>query len=183
MTATDVDEAPDVRESPRDDDLDHHTEERADWTEQPKIAHFVVEEDTGDTDDEEPLFAFTLGRPDEPVEGARILYAQRPKTAIVMDWAMLDPDEQDPRVIIPLVRQFIDTVLVAESREYVWGRLRDPDDRWDIDLLVPLINRLKARWYGRPPGRATGSSGSPGTRGPRSTGRKRSKGNKTRRKG
>lgn len=168
-----------MTEAMTDDDIE--TDELED--EQPRVPHFIVEDDEDATDEEaeDGRFPFTLGRKDEPVEGARVLYARRPKTSILMQFGQVDPKTTDFVEITRVINLFLDSVLEKPSREYVRGRLNDPDDTWDVDILIPVINRLKATWYGRPTGRATGSSGSPNSRGNRSTGRSRSRG-KTRRR-
>lgn len=173
--ALDDDEAETAREY--DDDTD---DEAAD---EERVPHFRVDAEDEDTPTLDPdEFPFTLGRAGEPVEGAKVLIARRPKAAVLMRLASVDPHTKDLSTMVRVIDTFLDHVLDKESREYVRGRFDDPDDDWDVDLLVPVINACKARWYGRPTGRATGSSGSPNSRGKRSTARSSSRARRTRRR-
>ena len=143
--------------------LDTHGGEQITFTGEPQqVPHFVVDDDEGDDPDEPGIFTFTLGRKGDAPEDARLLYAHRPKTAILMQFATIDPKSQDIGLLVNMTNLFLDSVLDRASRDYVRSRLLDPDDNWDIDMLVPVIHRLKGRWYGRPTGPATGASGSPG---------------------
>lgn len=146
------------------------------------VPHFVADGDE-DEDTDPDVFQFTLGRRDEPTQGAKVLTGRRPKSWVLMQLAIVDPNTKDMGTIANVLNTFLDHVLDQESRDYVRSRFLDPDDDWDVDMLLPVINACKSRWYGgRPTGRATGSSGSPGSHGPRSTGRSPSKGRKKRKR-
>lgn len=146
------------------------------------VPHFVADDEDEDTDPRD-LFHFTLGRKDEPTKGAKLLTGRRPKSWVLMQLAIVDPNTKDMGTIANVLNTFLDHVLDQESRDYVRSRFLDPDDDWDVDMLLPVINACKARWYGgRPTGRATGSSGSPGSHGTRSTGRSPSRGRKKRKR-
>lgn len=145
------------------------------------VPHFVADGDEDDEGYDPDLFQFTLGRRTEPTKGARVLTGRRPKAAVLMQLAIVDPNTKDLGTIAHVINTFLDHVLDKPSRDFVRSRFLDPDDDWDVDMLVPVIQACKARWYGgRPTGRATGSSGSPGSRGSRSKGRSPSKGRKKR---
>jgi len=160
---------------PEPEDADYDDEDVDDEDSSPRIAHFRVDPEEEATLEGPDSFQFTLGREHDPVEGAKVLTARRPKTAVLMRLAVVDPNSKDIATIVRVVDTFLDNVLDRESRDYIRGRFDDPDDDWDFDLVIPVINACKARWYGgRPTGRATGSSGSPSSRGKRSTGRSRS---------
>lgn len=148
-----------------------------------RVLHYTVdpqESATGDkVAEDDGSFYFTLARPNNDdasspeyiaPEKRQVLHARRPKTAVLMNIATLDPDNVPLEQMLLVVNQFIDFALDKPSREYLRGRLNDPDCDWDVDMLVPFINHGKARWFRRPPGRATGSSGSPGSPGIPSTG-------------
>lgn len=177
-------DADDELDDEQGDDGDDYDDEAGELDERPDdshevdgehVPHFVADDEDEDEPDPD-LFQFTLGRKDEPVAGAKVLTGRRPKAWVLMQLAIVDPKTKDLSVIAGVINTFLDNVLDQPSRDYVRSRLLDPDDLWDVDMLVPVIQACKARWYGgRPTGRATGSSGSPGNRGRRSTGRVRSR--------
>lgn len=148
-----------------------------------RVLHYTVDpnEDAAGEKiaEDDGSFYFTLARPNnddasDPAyiapENRRVLHARRPKTAVLMNIATLDPDKMDLPTILRVTDQFITYALDKPSREYLRAQLDDPDCDWDVDMLVPFINHAKARWFRRPPGGATGSSGSPTTPGKPSTG-------------
>jgi hypothetical protein len=146
-----------------------------------RVLHYTVdpnEDAAGEpTEVDDGSFYFTLARPNnddasDPAyiapEDRHVLHARRPKTAVLMNMATLDPDKMSLPDMLRITDQFITFALDKPSREYLRAQLDDPDSDWDVDMLVPFINHGKARWLRRPTGRATGSSGSPGSPGTRS---------------
>lgn len=109
---------------------------------------------------------FTLG--DDPF----IFTAIRPKSAILIQLSSID--EGDPMQLARAASQFINAVFDKESKDYLWGRLLDPEDDWDYDVLIPVIDTLKERWFKRPPGSRPGSAKQRRRSGPSSTARSRS---------
>lgn len=101
------------------------------------------------------------------------LYARRPKTNAFL--ALADfADSDDAYVQIRGVRTFMEECLIPESRGVIQERLDDPDDEFDLDDIVPIINWLIEEMSARPTGRPTASSGRPKRTGNRSTARSRS---------
>lgn len=102
------------------------------------------------------------------------LSARRPKTAAFL--ALADTqDSQNPIDQVRAVKVFMDECLVPDSRDHIQDRLDDPDDEFDLDDIVPIINWLieELSTTSRPTGRPTASSGRPKRTGSRSTARSR----------
>jgi len=108
------------------------------------------------------------------------LTAQQPKALAFLDLADLaDLDLEDPANtprVLRATESFLNDCLDGNSRSYIQGRLYDPDDDFDVDDLVPILQWLAEEFTGktRP---TTPSSGSQATRartGRGSTGRARS---------
>lgn len=96
----------------------------------------------------------------------RILVSYRPKYGSVMALLRL-AESKDPAEQFKLVDVFMDVALDADSADYLRDRFEDPEDEWDYDVLVPVIQRLTGVWF---PKSQRGSS--PGGRAtPRRTGR------------
>lgn len=104
----------------------------------------------------------------------RILYSRRPKYAIIMRLLRIT-ESKDPTVQYTLVDEFLEAALDTGSRDYLRDRFEDPDDEWDYEVLIPVIEQLGGRWFpGVPPGRSGGSGRTQNRSGRRSTVRARS---------
>ena len=131
--------------------------------------------------------AFTLGRP-EPAGGWReseedtkaraereshVFLMHMPKLSIIIRLAR-DADVDDTMSMMGVFDDFIDSALDREDRQYLRAQLQDPDSDWDYDLLLPISDIARERWYPtRPTGRSSGSAGPQRRSGKRSTVRSR----------
>lgn len=115
------------------------------------------------------LTPFRVG--DDPT----ILVARLPKSAVLINMVKA-ADDPDPLKQAMVVEDFMDGALLPDSAAYLRRRFTDPDDDWDYDVLIPIINQLKERWGLGPTGSRTGSAKPPARRGGRSTGSSRSRG-------
>jgi hypothetical protein len=109
---------------------------------------------------------------DFALDGAT-LQAMRPKTVAFISLAETQDDETGWRQM-QAVRDFMDECLLPDSRELIADRLEDPDDRFDVTDLVPIVNWLMGEFTTRPTGRPSGSSARPKRTGRPSTARSRS---------
>lgn len=98
------------------------------------------------------------------------LYARRPKTNAFLALAEYQNND-DPYAQIRGVRTFMEECLIPDSRGIIQERLDDPDDDFDLDDIIPIINWLIEELSTRPTGRPTASSGRPRRTGNRSTAR------------
>lgn len=124
---------------------------------------------------------FTIG--DDPT----ILYALRPKKQYLLNFAVivgaLDEKDATPETLargMAMLGDFLDRILLPESRDYLTARFDDPEDPWDIDVLTPTVQGLVGLWFARPTGSRAGSSGTRRNASKRSTARLRSQGASTR---
>lgn len=99
-----------------------------------------------------------------------LLTAYKPKAAILLPIAsLLNNAKHDELAEAQAIDMFLDMVLAAESRDYIKGRLNDPEDDLDVDDLTPIIEWLQGQWSERPTGSRAGSSPRSRTNGKRST--------------
>lgn len=138
---------------------------------------------TTKTDEEQAeqsdTFPFTLGRDtdDSPAgqpADPRVFTARRPKMATMLRLGrMSDGIDLETATLGSMVGVFddlLDAILAKDDREYVRGRMDDPDSDWDLDMLVPLLEVVREKWWPeRPTGRSAASGGPQRKRGKRST--------------
>lgn len=117
--------------------------------------------------DERPTESFEL-------DGAT-LTARKPKTYAYL--GLVDANEGDGTAAAQGALAFMNDSLVAESREHLAKRLKDPDDDFDVEQLVEILNWIVDVFTEeeRPTGRSSGSSGPRKRTGSPSTARSRSK--------
>lgn len=99
------------------------------------------------------------------------LTARRPKAATILDLAATTTGSDVERVTATMA--MVEDSLVPDSRDYIMGRLRDPDDEMDIEDLVPVIEWLVAEFTSRPTPPPPASAGRRSSTGKPSTGRAR----------
>lgn len=128
--------------------------------------HFDLPEPEPEPQDSDRIVPFTLG------DDTYVFTARRPKAAVLVPLVRRAESEDETQMAL-LCEDFIDAVLVPESRTYLRKRLQDPDSTWDYDVLVPVIEALTAQWFQRPTRRSSGSARRPSSRGKRSTAKRR----------
>ena len=115
-------------------------------------------------------FPFTLGRdtdgtPGHPDPDPRVFTARKPKMATMLKLGrMVEGVELESAVLRDMVGVFDDllkAICGPDDRAYIDGKMADPESDWDLDMLVPLLEVVKDKWW---PSRPTGRSG--GSRGP-----------------
>jgi len=74
-----------------------------------------------------------------------------------------------------IIDGFMDTCFEPETTDRLRERLEDPDDNFDIDTLMEVMQALERAWGRRPTGRSGGSSQRRPRSGRTSTARARSK--------
>lgn len=108
-----------------------------------------------------------------------ILFAIQPKAAILLNLAkqVNVENEEDPANIRAL-DEFVDICMEEATAVRLRERMADPEDGFDLDTLVQIMQALQGVWADRPTGRPNDSSGRQPTRRPgaRSTGNARSVG-------
>lgn len=89
-----------------------------------------------------------------------LLYAIKPKTASLVKLmkSVNTENEDDPRNVDAL-DEFIDLCMEPASAKIIRDRMDDPDDGFDLDTLVEIMEALQAAWTDRPTGPSSGSSG------------------------
>lgn len=131
-------------------------------------------------------FPFTLGRdtdgtPEGQPPDPRVFTARKPKMSTMLrlgrEVGGVDLEQATLGSMVGVFDDLIDAVLDADDRKYVRDKMDDPDSNWDLDMLVPLLQTVREKWWPeRPTGRSGGSSGPQRKRGKRSTVRSPSKG-------
>lgn len=130
---------------------------------------------------------FTLGRP-EPAGGwqeddvdaearkareSHVFLMHMPKLSIIVRLAR-EADPSDSMGMMGVFDDFIDSALDRDDRRFLRSQLKDPDSDWDYDLLLPVSDIARERWYpNRPTGRSSGSAGPQRSGGKRSTVKRR----------
>lgn len=102
-----------------------------------------------------------------------LLYAKRPKYAALLDLA--DVADRTPVEQVTAALDFVDQCLVADSRDYLNDRLRDPDDSLELTDLSELLQWITEEFTARPTMPPTPSRPPSRATGKRSTGRARPK--------
>lgn len=102
------------------------------------------------------------------------LTAYRPKSYALIEMAGAT-DSDDTIVQVRAIVNFMNETLDTDSREYIQRRLRDPDDPFDLEDLVPISQYLTERFSRRPTTRPKASAARPRKTGSASTGRARSR--------
>lgn len=145
-------------------------------TEPLKLVTTRTDEETNEAVDG---FPFTLGRDtDDTPQGKpsdpRVFQARRPKMATMIRLGRQVGDvELETLTLGSMVGVFddlMDAILDEDDRTYIRAKMDDPDSDWDLDLLVPLLQVVRDRWWPeRPTGRSAESRGPQRKRGKRST--------------
>lgn len=116
---------------------------------------------------------------DRPVETFELdgttLSARKPKTFAYL--GLIAANDGEGAAAAQGALTFMEESLIPESREHLLKRLKDPDDDFDIDDLVEILNWVVDVFTEdeRPTGRSSGSSGPRKRTGSPSTARSRSK--------
>lgn len=100
------------------------------------------------------------------LDGAE-LTARRPKSMALLELASLDKDS-GPVAQVQAAKNFIDDCLTPPSRDYINGRLYDPEDEFEFDDLTPILEWVVEE-FTRPPAPPAPPNGSSATH--RRTGR------------
>jgi hypothetical protein len=103
-----------------------------------------------------------------------LLTARRPKTATFLALAEFS-DGGNGWDQMHAVRTFMEESLEPESRTHVQDRLADPDDEFDLEDIVPIVNWMVTEFSTRPTSRPSGSPPPRKRTGKASTARSRSK--------
>lgn|SRR5262245_2411144 len=99
---------------------------------------------------------------------AMLLVAIQPKSALLLPLAKMAGGDDD-LANAQVIEAFLDLVMEPESREYLQGRLMDPEDNLDVEDLTPIIQWLQETWTERPTGPRRGSGPQRRRTGQRST--------------
>lgn len=107
-----------------------------------------------------------------------LYYAKRPKGGQLMALArgMQDADNMTEIEQVQILDSFLDLCLDADTAAALRDRMEDPEDNFDVDDLIPLIDALQAVWGKGPAARPRSSSSRRRTTGRASTARARSTG-------
>lgn len=112
-----------------------------------------------------------------------MLWAERPKMATLLQLTGSIQQILDPTANLNIqlgaaaaIQDFVNVCFDGPTRVYLQERFDDPDDQLDITDLMPVVQHFVGRWYGRPTGSLSGSSGGRPKSGKRSTARRRSQG-------
>ena len=100
------------------------------------------------------------------------LTAYRPKSYALVE--LTEAAEGDTITQVKAIVAFMNETLDTKSRTYIQGRLRDPEDAFDLEDLVPISQFLTERFGRRPTTRSKASAARPRKTGSASTGRARS---------
>lgn len=153
----------------------------------PQVISVRPERDEELTAEAADVVLFDLGRPAPPggwredAETAKaraereshVFTMHRPKLSIIVRLAR-DANPEDAMSMMGVFDDFIDSALPRPDRTYLREQLADPDSDWDYDLLLPVFDIARDRWYpDRPTGRSSGSAGPQRRSGKRSTVRSR----------
>jgi len=84
------------------------------------------------------------------LDGIR-LFARKPKSVSFI--GLTDTMEMDGVDAIKGTLRFMDEALLPESRDHIQARLDDPDDDFDVDNVVPILNWVIEEFTNRPTGR------------------------------
>jgi hypothetical protein len=91
-----------------------------------------------------------------------LMWATKPKGGVLMAMARdynAHPDDELGEV--KMIEAFLDICMEPEAADRIRERLSDPDDAFDVDTLVPLVQALQTAWSGRQ------HTGKPSTSSPR----------------
>ena len=102
------------------------------------------------------------------------LTAHRPKSYALVE--LSTAADGDTITQVRAIVDFMNETLDEKSRAYIQKRLRDPDDVFDLEDLVPISQFLTERFARRPTTRSKASAARPRKTGSASTARARSKG-------
>jgi hypothetical protein len=85
-------------------------------------------------------------------------YAIQPKAGVLMRM-MLDLEEvNDDYRDVRAIDDFFTVVLDPDTADHLRGRLEDPEDGFDLDMVMEIMQALQATWGKGRGGRSTRSS-------------------------
>jgi hypothetical protein len=155
-------------------------------TEAPQVEELVTARTTEETTEAVDSFPFRLARDtDDTPEGQpsdpRVFLARKPKMAIMLKLGrMVDGVDLETITLGDMTGVFDDllrAICAPDDKAYIDAKMEDPESDWDLDMLVPLLEKVREKWWpDRPTGRSAGSRGPQRKSGKRSTVRSRSRG-------
>lgn len=126
-------------------------------------------------------FPFTLGRDtDDTPEGKpadpRVFTARKPKMATMLNLGRsVDGMELESATLgsmVGVLDDLLKAICAPDDKAYIDDKMGDSESDWDLDMLVPLLEVVRSKWWPeRPTGRSGESSGPQRKRGKRSTAR------------